>query len=133
MENPSKIAALGNVLSVPQQGAQGHADLPSPREPDDVVDRFEAMMARRGAVGAHAGAVSEHSKLASVVEGLADDGLTVAEETDALQADEDASPDEVAMRMSALSSEMRLVGLQLKAFSEMSKQSREGVQTLIRS
>jgi hypothetical protein len=134
MENPSKIAALGNVLSMPQQGAQGHAALPPPSDPDDVVDRFEALMSQRGDGRTPVGAVAEHSKLVSVVEGLTDDGLTVAEETDALYENDDgATPDEVVMRMAALSSEMRLVGLQLKAFSEVSKQSREGVQTLIRS
>ncbi len=133
MENPSKIAALGNVLSMPQQGAHGHAALSPPSDPDDVVDRFEALMGQRGDGRTPVGAVAEHSKLASVVEGLTEDGLTVAEETDALYEDEGATPDEVVMRMGALSSEMRLVGLQLKAFAEVSKQSREGVQTLIRS
>jgi hypothetical protein len=133
MENPNKIAAIGNVLSVAQQGARGQAGLPMPTDADDVVDQFEALMGQRGDARPHAGALSEHSKLASVVDGLAEDGLAVAEETDATLGDDSLSPNETVLRMSMLAQETRLVGLQLKAFAEMSKQSREGVQTLIRS
>jgi hypothetical protein len=133
MENANKVTAIANVLATPQAAAQPGTALPAPRDTDDLVDHFEALMARRGDAGSRVAGVSEHSRLVSVVDGLAEDGLAVSEETDAIYNDEDASPDQVALRMGVLSEEMRLVGLQLKAFAEMSKQSREGVQTLIRS
>jgi hypothetical protein len=130
MDKTLKVHAIGNALSQP--APNWHVEsVPSPGlDTDDLVDRFESLMGPRDHSRRGAG---EHSRLVSVIDGLAEDGLTVAAHTDAVYNDKDAPPEEVALRTSILSNEMRLVGLQLKAFSEMSKQSREGVQTLIRS
>jgi hypothetical protein len=135
MEAIAQIAALERAVTAPSPTAGAHANANgSAATPDDVLDRFETMMGHRASPdGAARADLLEPSTLASSVGNLADDSLSVAEENDALIQNEDLSTSELTLRMGVLAQEMRLVGLQLKAFSEVSKQTRDGVQTLIKS
>jgi hypothetical protein len=132
MEAIVKVAALENTLASPSKVIGPAAPNSVKTDPEDLVNRFEMLMRGRAGQEASPAAPLEPSAIASAIGNLADDSTSVAEETDAVFDNEDMSASEVSLRMSVLSQEMRLVGLQLKAYSEMSKQSREGVQTLIR-
>lgn len=133
MEAISKIAALERAIASPIQGVGAAGQGGAGQSPDDLVDRFEALMQGRDAQGGPSALPPRSSSIMTAIGNLADDSNSVAEENDALYETDDMSAGEVSMRMSALAQEMRLVGLRLKAYSEMSKQSREGVQTLMRS
>lgn len=133
MEAIPKIAALERALTSPAQGVGPASHGGAGQSPDDLVDRFEALMQGRGGPADASGLPLQPSPVVTAIGNLADDSNSVAEENDALYETDDMSAGEVSMRMSALAQEMRLVGLRLKAYTEMSKQSREGVQTLMRS
>jgi hypothetical protein len=140
MEAIAKIPALEHAVTAPSPAVGAQRDSNGgAASPEEVLNRFEAMMGRHpnSALNSADGAVRsdllEPSALVSSIGDLAGDSLAVAEENDALIQNEDLSTSELTLRMGVLAQEMRLVGLQLKAFSEVSKQTRDGVQTLIKS